>query len=440
MKSVLLLAALFSASPAWAQGWSFDARRIGMGATGSGNVLMEAIDDDRGYRAVVLPIGLIQVLRDLDVFRPGSERFDLVKSVEYAAVPLHFVIERDAGSSSGRQLVVDLRRATLSRDLNAYRGFVPARQPAAEGLSSPRWGGTIPVWRGDGVSHSIYLGAGPYLALRTELDVDDRLLGVLASDTDVYLPNSQLRIGNLTRGEWALAFTGGYRGRMALATERPASVYLSLDYSYLRGFQYEQIDASARLDTDGGGLLTFNVAAPVPLRLVRDHSKSGSGVAIDFGAGVVIEQLEVGLSLRGLANHIDWRNVQRTQFTLGNLFAGNDLFSESAPVSLPDRRVELPIDARVSGAYRTARRVGAVEIGRGFQGTLVRFGFEERLGFFDVRGGSSYSRERWQPAAGIGFNFTPRIALDLALFGTSANVERERKAAVAASIRLGRND
>ena len=101
-------------------------------------------------------------------------------------------------------------------------------------------------------------------------------------------------------------------------------------------------------------------------------------------------------------------------------------------------RVQLPVDYRVSGAFRTDQRLGALEVGRGFQGALVRAGLEERLGFFDLRGGVSYSRQRWQPTAGIGFNFTPRAALDVALFGTSANVERERKTAIAASLRFSR--
>ena len=40
------------------------------------------IDEQRDHRAVVLPFGLIQVLRDLDVFKPGSEKFDIIRSVE----------------------------------------------------------------------------------------------------------------------------------------------------------------------------------------------------------------------------------------------------------------------------------------------------------------------------------------------------------------------
>src|SRR4051812_32502233 len=87
---------LWSAN-AWAQNWTFDARTIGLGNVGgSGNLSSRMIDEQREYRAIVLPFGLLQVLRDLDVFRPGSPKFDIIKSVEYAVAPLHYVIGRDS--------------------------------------------------------------------------------------------------------------------------------------------------------------------------------------------------------------------------------------------------------------------------------------------------------------------------------------------------------
>lgn len=438
MPTVVLAVVLAAGvTPAFAQNWSFDARKIGMGATTSGNVLEDALEQERGYRAFVVPLGPIQVLRELEVFRPGSERFDIVRSVEYASAPLHYVFGRGA-PSNGRELSVDVRSATLSRDLNAYRGFVPANQPVAEGLASLQWGGTIPVRRGDRVSHGIYLGAGPYLAMRSALSVDQRLIDILGSDTDVYRPDAQLRLGNLTRGEAALAITGGYRGRLALAGAAAGSaLHVTVQYSYLRGLRYEQIDSSVRFDTDAGGLLTVNPQAPFPLFVGRDHASSGSGMAIDLGLGVVAGRWEAGFSARGLANRLDWRDAERTTYTLANLFGGDSTFIETAAVPIGDVRVELPVDYRVNGAYRTGRRVGAVEFGRGFQGTNLRFGVEEQLGLLAVRGGSTYVRERWQPTAGLGINFTRRVGLDIAVFGSSANAERVRRAALAVSFRLG---
>lgn len=109
------------AAPAFAQNWSFDARKIALGnAGGAEHPASRMIDEERPYRAIVLPFGLIQVLRDRNVFDPGSDEFDIVRAVEYAAAPLHYVIGRDSStkSESGRRLSVDIRNATLSRDLN----------------------------------------------------------------------------------------------------------------------------------------------------------------------------------------------------------------------------------------------------------------------------------------------------------------------------------
>lgn len=151
---------------------------------------------------------------------------------------------------------------------------------------------------------------------------------------------------------------------------------------------------------------------------------------------MVVDRWEAGFSARGLANRINWGDAERTTYTLANLFDGDSTFIETAAVPLGDVRVELPVDYRVNGAYRTERRVGAVEFGRGFQGTTLRFGVEEQLGPFALRAGSTNVRKRWQPTAGLGVNFSRRIGLDIALFGCSANAERLRRAALAVSVRL----
>jgi hypothetical protein len=200
--------------------------------------------------------------------------------------------------------------------------------------------------------------------------------------------------------------------------------------------RYEQIDSSVRFDTDASGLLAFNPQAPFPLLVGQDHASSGSGMAIDLGVGVVAGRWEAGFSARGLANRIDWRAVERTTSALANLFGGDSTLLEAAAVPIGEVRVELPVDYRVNGAYRTGRRVGAMEFGRGFQGTTLRFGFEEQLGLLALRAGSTYVRERWQPTAGLGVNFTGRVGLDIAVFGSSANAERVRQAALAISFRL----
>lgn len=429
---------IICSGPASAQNWTFDARKIGMGNAGGGDhPASKMIDEERPYRAIVLPFGLIQVLRNRNVFDPDSDEFDIVRAIEYAASPLHYIVGRDSGeSTSGRQLSLDLRNATLSRDLNAYRGFVPARQPTAEGLTHTTFGGTIPVVRGENF-HGIYVGAGPYLAMRTSLDIDQRLIDILASTTDVFVPNAQFRLGVDSRNEMAIAITGGYRGRFALATaasERDG-LYVALDYNYLVGFRYEDIDTALRLDTDNQGLLTINPFAASPLVIGREHTSKGRGFALDLGLGLVADRLEVGFGVKGLSNRIDWTEVERSTHSLGNLFLGGE-FLESPSVPIGDVSVELPRDYKGYAGVRTDTGLVVGEFGHGFQGTSFHGGYEHYLGAIELRGGALYSRQRWQPTGGIGLNMSQRVSLDLAVFGTSANVERKRHMGIAASLRF----
>ena len=444
------LALVATTAPAFAQNWTFDARKIGIGAAGDiENLSTRMIEEEGDDRSIVLPFGLIQVLRDLDVFRPGSERFDLVRSVEYAAAPLHHIVGRDAESDRGRRFTVDIRNARLSRDLNTYRGFVPANQPKAEGLASPGWGGTIKLHRGDrGAFQGVYAGAGPYLSLQTSVDIDPRVTGILGSDVDIYLPDAAFQFGVLTRGQAALALTGGYRGRFAwpegigagtgIASEL-GGVYVALNYNYLRGLRYENVDTALRLDTDRSGLLTINPAGGAPLLFSREHAASGAGRSIDVGVGAVLNRWVAGFGVRGVGNRIDWTGARRTTYALGNLFQGQPVFVADAPITVGDVRVTLPVDYRTDLLYRADRWTAAVEIGRGFQGTSFRGGYERRLGPFDIRAGGAHTRGRWQPTTGIGLNVGSRLALDLALYGTSANVERTRRPAVAVSLRVRRS-
>src|SRR5688572_13818355 len=161
--ALVLVLVLLAAVPTAAQNWELDARKIAMGSAGSNDIADRILDEQRPYRSIALPIGLIQVVQNLDIFRPGSDEFDLVRAIEYSASPFHYIIGRDSSDSdAGRRLVVDIGNAALSRDLNAYRGFVPARQPAAEGLAAPTWGGTIRVAGDrDGTNHGVFIGAGP---------------------------------------------------------------------------------------------------------------------------------------------------------------------------------------------------------------------------------------------------------------------------------------
>ena len=53
--------------------------------------------------------------------------------------------------------------------------------------------------------------------MQDQASIDPRLTELLASTVDVYLPNTSFLTHNETIGQVALAITGGYRTRLALA-------------------------------------------------------------------------------------------------------------------------------------------------------------------------------------------------------------------------------
>jgi hypothetical protein len=441
----MAVAALLTASAASAQNWSFDARKVGLGSpTGGENVASKMIEDERRYKAIVLPFGLIQVFQDFDRLDPSNDEFDLVRAIEYAAAPLHYTIGRDRSDSGADEFITDIGNAELNRDLNAYKGFIPVNQPAAAGLASPTWGKTFRI-RSDGANgfQGIYVGAGPYISMRTAPVIDERLIAILSEGPAVYVPNAQLTASDATQGQIAMSITGGYRGRFAwpagvgAGTEREG-LYVGANYRYLHGFRYEDFDFSLRLDTNSAGLLTLNPALPPPLLVTRKSAESGTGMAIDLGVGAVIDRWEFGFGINGIANRIEWTDVEQTPYFHSNLFLGEGDLTEGVTMPVGDVRVELPVDYRANAGYDVERWGVVAEFGRGLQGNSFHGGGEYRFGAIDVRGGAVYSRELWNPAGGVGFNMSPNVALDVALYSNSANVERERRPAIAVSFRLNR--
>ena len=140
-----LHACLLVAAPARAQNWSFDARNVGLGGIGStSNIALDMIDEQRPYKAIVLPFGLLQVLPNLPKLDPGSDEFDLVRTIEYSVSPIHYIVGRDA-TSTASAFITDLRNGELNRDLTVYRGFSPQTSVVAEGLGLAKLGTYVQV-------------------------------------------------------------------------------------------------------------------------------------------------------------------------------------------------------------------------------------------------------------------------------------------------------
>jgi hypothetical protein len=445
-RQVPLVAAVVSlsfVSPALAQNFSFDARRIGLGSPGGGqNLGSKMIEEENKYRVIPLPFGLIQVFQDIDRLNPSKDEFDIVRASELIASPLHYTFGRDRSDSAADDFIVDITNGDLNRDLNAYKGFIPVNQPAAEGLYAGNWGKTIKLVRGPGNAfQGLYVGAGPYVSMRTEPTIDDRLTSILRPGDPVYFTNAQLTARDATQFQAALAITGGYRGRVELPGREGSDregVYIALNYNYLKGFRYEDIDARVRMDTDSRGLLTVNPFLPVPLFVARTNSESGTGMAVDLGVGVVVSNWEFGVGANGVGNRLNWSEVERTIYSQSSLVTGNDDLDEGVPVPVADVRVELPVDVKANIGYDVDRWAVVAEVGHGFNGKSFHGGAEYRFGAIDVRGGGVYSRELWNPSAGVGLNMSQRVSLDVAVYSNSANVERKRNPAVAVSIRLNR--
>ena len=423
-----------------AQNFSGDARKIAMGGAGyDDNIATKMIAEQRPYFPIVLPFGLIQILRDLDRFDPDDDKFDPVLALEYAANPIHYVIGREAGAARGA-FVEDIVNGELSRDFNTYRGFVPANELIAEGLAAPNWGPTIKfVKRPSGTFHGVYVGVGPYISASTVLEIDNGLTGLLASPAPVYTPDQSYLITDGSSGQLALAITGGYRGRIALPNRTSASgrdgIYIGANYHYLRGFRYGSADTLFRFDTDSAGLISV-MPATTPALVDYLYARSGSGFALDFGVGAVVDHWELGFGVNGIGNRIDWRKLERKQFTLESLVEGGDYLEEVVPVGFTELRVELPVRYTGSGAYHRGAWSVMTEVSRGFQGNSFHGGVERRFGAIELRGGGRYSRDQWHPSGGLGFNLSERFSIDVAAFTTSTNIERMRNPAIAASLRF----
>jgi len=432
---LFVCALVLSASRAFAQNWDFDARHIAMGNVSTTNVSMSMIDEQRRYTVIPLPFGLFQVLDDLDIYNPDSPKFDPIRSVEYLASPIHFIVNRTGSNSAQSLFVSDLRNATFSRDLSRYKGFVPASEIVAEGLASPNWGGTIKFHRTDtGGYQGIYIGAGPYLALQDTATFDQQLINVLS--TGVNARNATMPIVNAETGQAALDVRVGYRGRFAWPGVNQGSeregIYVAGNFHYLRGFLYTRDALTVNLVSDGTGLL----GPQSNIFILHQDASSGSGFAIDVGAGVVVDKWAFGFGVNGIANRIDWTGVTQQTLRLGNLQSGNSNFLETDPVPVADVRVELPVDYRGNVSYDTGTWSATAEVGHGYGGGSFHGGYEHRFGRFEARGGARYTFGMWNPSGGFGVDMSRKVAIDVAAFGTATNIERKRQLAIAASIRI----
>lgn len=454
---VFVLGGLFlfgAVAPAAAQNYGMDARVIGMGAIGSTrNLASGLVKEVRPYRRIGLPIGLLQVLGNQEVFKPDvvndrvSREFDLFRAMEYASSPLNYTFGRD-DSGTGQALVNDVINDELKRDLNFYRGFRPTTKLTAEGVGQPSWGWTFKKrpQGNDQMFHGIYVGAGPYLTVTTETLTDPALADLLGSPVPVFVPRKVFNVNHETEFQAATAIIGGYRfSRTDQAStapgERVQGLFVAANFNYLVGLDFAQVDMDIQFETNAAGLIvTDNEKTTTPLKLDLLTSRKGRGASVDAGVIYAIDRWDFGAGVNGIGNRIKWTDVERRTSVEDSLMNGNNSDNdEFDPVPAPDLTLELPINYSGNVGYHADKWVAAAEYSRRFNGNNFQSGLEylvnNRLA---VRGGGRYARDRWFPATGIGYNLTPGFGIDVAVFGTSTNLERRRHATLAVSLRFNK--
>ena len=436
---IAILLLMWSASPAFAQNYSFDARRIALGGVGgTPNLASKLVERQRRYRSILIPLGLVKVLSDIHVFYPNREDFDFSRAVEFSYSPLHFVFGRSEDITA-RTLFRDIVDAQIQPDLNAYRGFEIEPSITAEGLISENWGKTFMVRKDDRSFQGIYVGAGPYLGALAHAEFESELVSLLNSPVDTYFPSAGFGIGGGETDQLALAITGGYRARFPYFSREGAGagrngMYVAANFHYLYGLRFDEFTANLQFETDPIGLLLPNPTTP-PFSLDWHTSSKGHGMAIDAGVEFVVNRWDFGFGMGGIANRINWTQIERHNVSLQSLFGGTEFVHIRLPVTDETRRLELPVTYTGDVAYHREKWSVLSEYSHGYMGNQFRTGLEYRLSSVELRGAVRYY-DGWYPSAGAGFNLTRNFGVDVAFFGTQTFLERSPHVGLAISFRL----
>jgi hypothetical protein len=290
-----------------AQNYNTDARRIGMGAIGGNESEADHLaGDTRQYRAIGIPLGLLQ-FPDTNIFKPENDQFDPVRAMEYAISPMHVTFNRESGGAA-QKLISDLVNSQFSTDLNVYKGFTPAPTVDALGLLAPNWGKTFKIRKRGDSYDGVYVGVGPYIAVGTNLAIDQRLINFLSDPNSPSPANTTYLITDTTAIQGAGALTFGYRARLPFLLTGSSSgrqgrngIFVAADFNYLRGFHFENADIDVQIETDSTGKLTATPSSK-PIIVDRIWSERGKGYSIDLSTTVVRDKWNAGVSLEGIGN------------------------------------------------------------------------------------------------------------------------------------------
>src|SRR5262245_50475946 len=95
-----------------AQNYSWDARSVGMGGEtgfGADNLAATLVPAERNYTAIMVPMGFVQLFRNLDAFNPSNANFDALRAIDYVGNPFHYSFNRSekAGAIDFLKNIVD---------------------------------------------------------------------------------------------------------------------------------------------------------------------------------------------------------------------------------------------------------------------------------------------------------------------------------------------
>lgn len=287
------------------------------------------------------------------------------------------------------------------------------------------------------------LASIPSQGLRADFDTEVQAMGIsvgpfaftasglAASDftvskdiVDLILHGNELnRVYNVgaTDGEgWGIA-------SFALSTAFPISIAMLPEFSvgasikYLRGFGYGKVkEAASTLLTDIEGIHGAG-------RVVIDHARGGSGLAVDIGAaGRLNQNWTLSLGISNLFSFINWNKETKRfiyVFTADSLTIENieetdidSVFTDSdETVDIESFGSHLPSELRVGVARTTKKLTLAVDFSQGLRKAAgvstkprLAVGAELRLiDFLPLRGGVSIGGKRgFSPSIGFGFDFS----------------------------------
>jgi hypothetical protein len=209
---------------------------------------------------------------------------------------------------------------------------------------------------------------------------------------------------------------------------------MGVNVHYLHGLWMDDFDVRSRLVTDDDGFIAAGGATDA-VTIDRVTSTSGRGMAIDLGAAAVIGAWQFGVGANGVANRIRWRQLEVERLTRASATDGGSFLEETTEIDAA-RELRLPVDYTASVGYHAANWSALAEYGHGFLGMRWHSGVERRFRWLELRGGLRFSRDTWHPSAGVGFNTSRNLGIDVAVFTLASSLERRRQTSLAISLRF----